>query len=492
MDGASKWINWPGLNDKELVVGGNGPRWAFQSRHPYLEDRFIWVRNRGVVWLTRKDIVKDISIRELTSQQFPIAASVFISQYLEQCAQIPLGSKRRATMDPSDESAAKRARFDKSEPVVLTPVTHSPNESASAALGDMAAAIRPSESWPASLSIPASIQGRNETKTTTIGAPESINSPAKTIDAQALPPRKKRSQKSPSSSHVGLQVLEPSGDCESPPVTDAAEQTPSKVNYQTLLRRHSSHLQAECDKLRTENAEVLKAKAALEANAKLIKLSLDASQNTRDLVAKQFENANKQVETLQGRLELMQAQHRVAEQKLREVQARTVSIEKESASARVEVDGLKATGAQFVNELDDALSRIDKLGKDNYSLQANNDALQKANDALQTKVEGGQESQGSGIVAKLDRGTVPPEMTVNNAPGILNALASWAEGESRKSAAASNELDNIKKELAEVRAARDEAINLAKQREGELSSVKSAEPLMLQALAMFRSGTTFK
>lgn len=134
MDGASKWINWPGLNDKELVVGGNGPRWAFQSRHPYLEDRFIWVRNRGVVWLTRKDIVKDISIRELTSQQFPIAASVFISQYLEQCAQIPLGSKRRATMDPSDESAAKRARFDKSEPVVLTPVTHSPNESASAAL----------------------------------------------------------------------------------------------------------------------------------------------------------------------------------------------------------------------------------------------------------------------------------------------------------------------------------------------------------------------
>lgn len=52
----------------------------------------------------------------------------------------------------------------------------------------MAAAIRPSESWPASLSIPASIQGRNETKTTTIGAPESINSPAKTIDAQALPP----------------------------------------------------------------------------------------------------------------------------------------------------------------------------------------------------------------------------------------------------------------------------------------------------------------
>lgn len=177
-------------------------------------------------------------------------------------------------------------------------------------------------------------------------------------------------------------------------------------------------MQAECDKLRTENAEVLKAKAALEANAKLIKLSLDASQNTRDLVAKQFENANKQVETLQGRLELMQAQHRVAEQKLREVQARTVSIEKESASARVEVDGLKATGAQFVNELDDALSRIDKLGKDNYSLQANNDALQKANDALQTKVEGGQESQGSGIVAKLDRGTVPPEMTVNNAPGI--------------------------------------------------------------------------
>lgn len=77
--------------------------------------------------------------------------------------------------------------------------------------------------------------------------------------------------------------------------------------------------------------------------------------------------------------------------------------------------------------------------------------------------------------------------------------------------AVSNELDNIKKELAEgqssyavsirkksdsvifaVRIARDEAVKLATKREGELSNVKSAEPLMLQALAMFRSGTTFK
>lgn len=78
-------------------------------------------------------------------------------------------------------------------------------------------------------------------------------------------------------------------------------------------------------------------------------------------------------------------------------------------------------------------------------------------------------------------------------------------------AAVSDEICNIKKELAEgqfsrsvsvrqqsntgictVRTARDEAIELAKEREVELNSVKSAAPLMAQALAMLQTGVAFK
>ena len=128
MDATSKWVQWHGLNEKERLGNGGNPTWSFQSPHPYLEDRFIWVRHRGVVWLNHKDIVKEISIRKLTSQTFPIAAHVFLYPYLEQSGQAA-GNKRRAANEADDDTASKRARFEQGEPVILRPATFGPNQS---------------------------------------------------------------------------------------------------------------------------------------------------------------------------------------------------------------------------------------------------------------------------------------------------------------------------------------------------------------------------
>ncbi|KAF7981815.1 hypothetical protein HWV62_31931 [Athelia sp. TMB] len=476
MDAASKWVQWHGLNDKERPGNGGNPTWSFQSPHPYLEDRFIWVRHRGVVWLNHKDIVKEISIRKLTSQTFPIAAHVFLYPYLEQSGQVA-SNKRRATNEADEDIASKRARFEQGEPVILRPATFGPNQSNDSASmisrASSSSSLGAPDAWPASLSIPERVQKATDVDgaaPTSPVAPESVETPGKTTNAQALPPVcSLRSQKSPISAHVSPPALEPPGNCLSTSNTDSQEQSPG--TYQTLLRKHNNQLQQDVKTLRTENAEFSKAKASLEAEVISLKGAITSAQNKHSLVAKQYESATKQIEILKGRQELMIAQHRSTEQQMRDLQAQIISNDDKT---RLEVNARKATCAQLINEMDGVLSRADKAAEENIALQATIEELRKA--------------QALAVVSKPERGQEGMELTLNNAPTILGALKAWAELESQKSAVVAAELENTKKELEEVRRARDTAMSLAKERETELDSLQSVQPLLQQVISKFRRG----
>lgn len=120
MDLSYTWTPWKGLHEKEKSSETGNLEWVFHSKHPYLDTRHLWVRARGVVWLTRKEVIKDISTRQLsTSHGFPISASFFISEFLDSVGRN--NPRKRAPNDVPNGVVTKRARIDQGEGA---PTTH--------------------------------------------------------------------------------------------------------------------------------------------------------------------------------------------------------------------------------------------------------------------------------------------------------------------------------------------------------------------------------